>query len=634
MMLLVSGGGQWSRSWLVAAAPVAVGVGLVVAAFMSVAPGLSIAASGDLASWRDRAATLAYRKAELVYEQAVVAAAPASQAAVEGLAGRLGGECSGVVAGVRQRMRRTRSGLVRLPRREGEEARMHRQWSDLTYELTRVIGLTRDGPYRQAALAFAHQVLMLRWSDRAVTAFEHANARAVEWEVDGALPAVCADIQAWVGSGYRRLPAATAVLEREHKAVQRPFDRFFVRAPSGLFTNPVSRYEGSAARAFVLRLAGVVQQRRGAFERTVTVAQQIRIALGVSSEVEIEELTKFSKRQKLVPKGAIVIGKGKTAAGSTYTMWVEPRRRGRSRGGALIEASATRRTCEQVDVVEVTRPAAEESLSISGEPRVACLSRLHPLALRLRCQQENLTIEAQTVAGARRVRLTLADGRQILSRVAVVPRRLGGAYGFYYQAVQVWSSAPVAITELDSRGRPVRTLSLRRATPRCPSQWPFVWPGSVRSIASGQVPGGPLFSIIASNGLPGETPPRRSEISVEIEVNGEPDFGGIERDAGGRFAWQIDSGCQPSEYAILYGVLSSKRDTVWARGPNGLTRLRRVRIPASLHSHSVLAYAAFTAVPSLLVVRGPSGKTLSTQKLTTIAREARETCEGEAEPPA
>lgn len=632
-MRLVTRQRRWSWYWLAAVA--AVGVGLAVVAVTTAAPDRSIAGPGAVASAGDRAATVAYRRAELVYEQAVAAAAPASLAAVEGLAGRLGGECPGVVAGVQQRMQRTR-GSARSPRQEGEDARMRRQWSDLTYELTRAIGLTRDGSYRQAAVAFARKVLMLRWSDEAVTAFEHANARATEWEVDGVLPAVCADMETWVRSGYQRLPTATAALEREHKAVQQPFSLLFVRAPSGSFTNPVSRYEGSRARAFVLRLASVVKQDRGALEHIATVEQHIRIALGVTSEAEIEEFTKPSKKQKLVPKGATAIGKGKTAAGSTYIMWVEPsRHRGGSRGGSLVEAFAMRRTCgSQVDVVETTRPSAEESLSISGEPRVACLSRSRPLAPRVRCQQENLTIEAQTVADARRVRLALADGRQIVSRVAVVPRGLGGPYGFYYQAVQVWSSPPVSITELDSRGRSLRTLSLRRATPRCPSQWPFVWPGSVRWITSGRVPGGPRFSIIGSNGEPGEEPPRPAQVSLEIEVAGEPGFGGTERDTGGQFAWQIDDGCQPREYAILYGVLNDTRDTLWARSTGDLTQLRRVRIPASLHSHSVLAYAAFTVTPSLLVLRGPGGRTLFTQKLAATAREARETCEGEAEPPA
>jgi hypothetical protein len=91
------------------------------------------------------------------------------------------------------------------------------------------------------------------------------------------------------------------------------------------------------------------------------------------------------------------------------------------------------------------------------------------------------------------------------------------------------------------------------------------------------------------------------------------------------------TGCQPHEYAILYGILKVPTDTVLARSSGTLQPLRQVRIPASLHAHGVIAYIALPAVPSELLVRTHTGKTIFTEKLAGRALTAKETCEGEAE---
>jgi len=95
----------------------------------------------------------------------------------------------------------------------------------------------------------------------------------------------------------------------------------------------------------------------------------------------------------------------------------------------------------------------------------------------------------------------------------------------------------------------------------------------------------------------------------------------------------MKTGCQPHEYAILYGVLKAPTDTVLARSSGSLQPLQRVRIPASLHVRGVLAYIALPALPSEVLVRTPTGKTVLTENLANRAREAKETCEGEAEGP-
>jgi hypothetical protein len=70
---------------------------------------------------------------------------------------------------------------------------------------------------------------------------------------------------------------------------------------------------------------------------------------------------------------------------------------------------------------------------------------------------------------------------------------------------------------------------------------------------------------------------------------------------------------------------------VLARAAGTLYPLRQVAIPASLHPGGVLAYAALSVAPTELLVRAPSGKTITTEKLDGIATEAFETCQGEEE---
>ena len=46
----------------------------------------------------------------------------------------------------------------------------------------------------------------------------------------------------------------------------------------------------------------------------------------------------------------------------------------------------------------------------------------------------------------------------------------------------------------------------------------------------------------------------------------------------------------------------------------------------------VVAYIVLDGMPSEVIVRSPSGETVSSADLRKSAREAREVCEGEAEP--
>jgi hypothetical protein len=97
------------------------------------------------------------------------------------------------------------------------------------------------------------------------------------------------------------------------------------------------------------------------------------------------------------------------------------------------------------------------------------------------------------------------------------------------------------------------------------------------------------------------------------------------------FEPQGSTGCLPQPYAIVYGLLKAPRDTVLARVSGTLVPLRKVAIPARLHAGGVLVYGAFTPMPTELLVRNASGRTVDRRDLSQAAKSETETCEGEAE---
>jgi hypothetical protein len=70
---------------------------------------------------------------------------------------------------------------------------------------------------------------------------------------------------------------------------------------------------------------------------------------------------------------------------------------------------------------------------------------------------------------------------------------------------------------------------------------------------------------------------------------------------------------------------------VLARVSGKLVPLRKVAIPARLHAGGVLAYGAFSPLPSELLVRGADGKIIAREDRNEAAKSDTETCEGEAE---
>ena len=95
--------------------------------------------------------------------------------------------------------------------------------------------------------------------------------------------------------------------------------------------------------------------------------------------------------------------------------------------------------------------------------------------------------------------------------------------------------------------------------------------------------------------------------------------------------FQIEAGCKPHPYTILYSLLRQPGDTVLSRTGTTITPWRTVPIPADLHAGGVLVYTVLAEPPEEITLRAPDGHTVVGKTLNPLAIEARETCEGEAE---
>jgi hypothetical protein len=576
----------------------------------------------------DRAATRAYLQSEYAYEQSLVAATPAANVALERLAARLAGECPAVLAGLRRESLGRISESQENARQLGEASRREHQRLAISYELSQAVAVALLEPVRSGALAHARAIAALHWSSAELTRYAHAVAAQIEWQAKSAVPAVCADMRAWALSGYTRLSAGTKAFLREAGTFTSRVVATSEAVPTGahaLRQSPealLRATEGVSERALARKIRGLQTQLRSAAEAIETSTERLSAALGLHTAREEDEQP---------PTGATVIAHGQTAAGGSYTIWVEP-------AGARGQGPP----CAVTLAVHESEGSAT---GFSGGTSSACLSRTRPERLRAFCSGTHWQVEGQTVEGAAGVILKLRGGTQIASAVALVPASLGGPAGFYFEVLPT-SQDPVSLSELDAQGREVGSVQLPHQA-KCPGQMrglpvPPKPPLALESrrLASGHLPHGPRFEITGERvrfmgrveshlGIFVFSEQRLIEIGGQAEelVTGTPNSHGPLGEL------RRETGCRRHEYSILYGVLKTPGDTVLARTSQGLERFRRVRIPASLHMRGLLTYIALPTTPSALIVRSPSGKVVFREDLRTNAREARETCEGEAEPP-
>lgn len=589
-----------------------VGGALVVTAALIVAPSAPAAVTPA-----DRVATHAYLLAEYEYDEALIAAGPVQEAAVDAAASSIGAECAGVLAGAPQHELRSPLQLHPNPRREGEESRLHGQLSALKFELRSSLSLAASQPVREAESVFANKLKRLRWSDPLLTGSVRYEAEAIERQAREVQPPVCADMRAWVTSGYRILaPASKALVEHEERDLA-PF--LFALEPL-----PNAEFDGPADEALERRL-DVLRSRvsEGRLHEQVVYARTLSAVGMAPSQRELEP------PHKIAPP--FEIGRRRTASGGRYAVWLRV-----SRGTGDCKAG--------VEVRQSGRGRAFECVPGSGadRPRVKCVGGL-------------LTVELVTGAAARSVELRLSDGSQIRSRPIAIPARYGGPRGLYYQQVRGPSPIPVALIELGVRGHRLRAIKLEPLK-GC-TKHPFKYlPGGFRVLAQGNEPRGPRFAIVAEhfrlfgvvhfklrfaeNVTAGELRRTRQPEGLEWLFEDEEGLGEmVEAVPGhpGRFAApsfqsHVESGCHPYEHSLVYGLLKSRRERVFVKVAGRIHQLRRVPIPADMHAGGdALAYGAFPSSPEEVFVRAAGRRVIFDENRRSDAKEERETCEGEAE---
>lgn len=555
--------------------------------------------AGGSAESGDVAATNAYLAASYAYWRTVLGDVPATRAAVEGFAGTLRAECAGVLKDAsREDFPESSTSFARSV---GESKREDEQLSELENELGGAFRSTVEASERAALLTFADTVRPLHWSNPILDQQVSAALANLEERLARPMPSVCADMKAWVASGYRTLPAATKALRAEQEATA---EHAFVR-PAPSIASLLAPYESASEKALIAKTKKLNKERAKALAGIAGVYGQLAATLGIARE-----------RESTIghpAAGSIALGKGRLEAGGSYEVTLTP-----------PQAAAGRRQ----DGCESTHPLNVSIVSTRIGGVSGCFSRSEvSLRPRVECNEGLLRIQALTLPAARSVSLRLSNGRQVTSPVALVPPQLGGPVGFYYQVVRGPKPIPVSLSELDAHDRSVRVWKLERRVGCTKHVLKFLNHG-IRPLVHDSVSGGPPFTIV------GEAFHFFGRIHFALHVDITDQGGGGESPRGERpklFSWALYRGCKPQQYAIVYGLLKAPRDTVLARTSGVLRPLHKVAIPAHLHAGGLLVYAAATAVPSELIVRDPDGNTILTEKLGRRGAEATETCEGETE---
>lgn len=547
------------------------------------------------ASSSDEQATHAYLVAQYRLVTAVFHEAAAARRAESAAAAQIARECPRVLSGMPQESSFGRS-LTFPPRVRGEHARLSKQKETVEGELDTAVYRSGESLYRPAEEAYAAEVRQLSWSNPAIISALQAATTAKLEAFSAPAPPFCADARAWAQSGYRALSAASREFEASREA-RRNSERAQERSVGTL----LKPYENASDRALIRK----------------TYTAEIKLFLSGRAVVRtVSRLDRIVGLPQIVseePK-SIVVGHGRTAAGTRFEV---------SSGSGLLVSVGS---CHRSATVAYIRPGAPEVLIVGGPNNPICISSPHYRRPAVFCEAGIETIQTAVPASVRSVRLVLADGRTIKSRVVRIPRRDGGPAGIYAQEIRGSTSHAVSLVELNDAGDVALTVKLPRYRCAKPRKEPEEFPTGT-DLASGHTPDGETFTIGTFGDFNNE-PFLSVNIGVDPELN-EPSIGLGPSKA---FPWSLSIGCNPHPYAILYGILAPPGKSVLARTPQGDVALNVVPVEPHLHAKGPLVYGVFRALPSELTVLGANGSTVYTENLQAKATEAAQFCEGYAEP--
>lgn len=575
---------QWPGRWR----------GRVGAALALASAALCGSVSIAAASSSDAQATHAYLVAQYRLIAKLLHEAAKTRGVESVAAKQIARECPGVVSGMPQE-----SSVRRLsspsPRVRGESARLAKQTETIEAELYGAVGQPGDSSSRPAEEAYAAEVRGLSWSDPAIaSALQAATAAGLE-ALSAPAPPFCADARAWAQSGYRALSAASREFETS-RAARRSADRTEARSLGAL----LKPFENASDRALIAKT------------HAVEIKLLVSAEAVVRTVINLDRIVGFPQVGTEEPK-QVTVGHGRTAAGTRFEV---------ASGSGVLGGLG----CHRAATVAYTRPGAPEVLIVGGPNNPICLSSPHYRHPALFCEVGIETIQTAVPASVRSVRLVLADGRTILSRVVRVPRRAGGPAGIYAQEIRGSKSHAVSLVELNAAGDAVLTVRLPRYRCVKRSNEPEELLGATE-LASGRTPEGETFTISAfgsfNNG---------PSLSVDAGVDPKLDEPAIEPSPSKAFSWSLSIGCAPHPYAILYGILASPGRSVVAQTTRGTVALNVVSVPSRVRAKGPLVYGVFSALPSELTVLAANGSTVYTENLQAKATEAAQFCEGYAEP--
>jgi hypothetical protein len=420
-----------------------------------------------------------------------------------------------------------------------------------------------------------------------INALVHQEAARLREDLIGPPVAVCAEMGSWAASGFHVLPAGSRSLEEAREARSK-------QAVQGNLEVLLRPYENSAERTIVRRITALKEQLSEddrTNERLSRAEYHMELALG-------EKVSRFSEREF-----APVIGKGRTAAGTTFVV--------RSVGRSFSSS------CRHEVEVEVRERRSESSGGV-------CLSqgaRPHPSSS---CSGSLETVELATPPDVRRARVRLSDGRTVTVSVVQVPAKDGGPAGVFIDAFHGYSPYPASMQELSRDGKLLRTVNLSRV--RCRNEPAADAPGppQIVNLATVVAPSGESLTIAGTlHRFRGQT-----EFFLGPQAGRRNSEGGDEHGQRKQFQWDLSTECAPHPYSLLDGILAPPATSVLVRTPAGLVPLTKVELAASMHAEGPLLYGVYATPPTEIVVENSNGSALYTESLAAKATEETEYCEG------
>jgi hypothetical protein len=176
---------------------------------------LSAQTSSAAPSRSDRSATRAYLKANYAFYRTALANVPASLSAAGVFAAKLESECPNVLVGAPSPMPETATTTPTMLRQSGQAEELE---LELGFSLLRV---SLD-PDDVALMRLVHTMRSLHFSQARLTRLMRIQASSIERELSLTVANVCADMTAWVASGYEALAPATREYRNMVEALFKP----------------------------------------------------------------------------------------------------------------------------------------------------------------------------------------------------------------------------------------------------------------------------------------------------------------------------------------------------------------------------------------------------------------------------